>query len=103
MVEEGKKYAVRTKQNTVFIWDYKEQENVRLDPDKIPAISSLNDPEIIDNPESVMFPENPDDIKFSNEEKKDDAQERISLRSRDDQSKQIQEEKEDDDDDEQSI
>ncbi len=104
MVEKEKKYVILTKQKTAFIWDYKEQENVRLDPDKIPAISSLNDPEIIDNTESVMFPENPDDIKFSNDEKEDDIQEKISLRSRDEQSKLIQEEKkDDDDDDEQSI
>ena len=103
---DGKKYAVMTSSKTAFIWDYKQQEKVRLDQDKIPAISSINDPEIIDNPESVMFPENPNDIKFSKEQVEDkDVQEKISLRSRDAKSKQINEQsqKDDDDDDEQSI
>jgi len=105
MVERGKKYAVLTKQNTIFIWDYKQQENVRLDPDKIPAISSLNDPDIIDNPESVMFPENPNDIKFAVEKEEEDLQERISLRSRNEQINERRASKNDDDDedDEQSI
>lgn len=85
MVEREKKYAVLTKQNTIFIWDYKQQENVRLDPDKIPAISSLNDPDIIGNPESVMFPENPNDIKFAVEKEEQDLQERVSLRSKNEQ------------------
>lgn len=105
MVEREKKYAVLTKQNTIFIWDYKQQENVRLDPDKIPAISSLNDPDIIGNPESVVFPDNPNDIKFAVEKEEQDLQERISLRSKNEQM--INERRalknDDDEDDEQSI
>ena len=105
MVE--KKYAILTREKTAFIWDYKEQETVRLDPDKIPAISVLNDPNIIDNAESVMFPANPDDLKITSEKEEDDVQEKISLRSRNEQSRQINEQRtssdDDDDDDEQSI
>ncbi len=76
MVKE-KKYAVLTKTGNIFVWDYKKQETVPLDLDKIPAISSMNNPEIIDNSDSVVFPENLDDLIVNEQE--DDKEEKISL------------------------
>jgi len=99
MVDQTK-YAVLTPDGTAFVWDYEQKEMVHLDKDKIPAISSMNDPALINNPESVMFPENLDNINSSSEEAQQDTDEKISLGS-----KTTQEEtgKTDDDDDEQSI
>jgi len=96
---DDKKYAVLTTDGSVFVWDYKEQKILPLEKDKIPAISAINDPEIIQNSESVMFPKNLDDIGGIKEEGQTD--EKISLGS-----KSNQEEKSsyvDDDNDEQSI
>lgn len=102
-----KKVAVLTTGGQAFVWDYKEQQKMLLEKDKIPAISSLNDPAIIMNSESVMFPENPDDIKINpNLDEEEDNDEKISLRSKADRAKQMQEDKKydnSDEDDEQSI
>jgi len=96
MVKETK-YAVLTTTGTAFVWDYKQQEMVQLQKDMIPAISAMNDPELIGNPESVVFPENLDSI--NSETENQDTEEKISLGS-----KTVEEEKAtDDDDDEQSI
>ncbi len=92
------KYAVLATDGTAFVWDYKEQEMVQLEKDKIPAISSMNDPNIIKNSESVMFPDNLDSISHSVEDEKD---EKISLGEKPThEQKSIEDE---DDDDEQSI
>lgn len=96
---DDKKYAVLTTDGSAFVWDYKEQKTLPLEKDKIPAISAINDPEIIQNSESVMFPKNLDHIGHIKEEEQTD--EKISLGS-----KSSQEEKSsyvDDDNDEQSI
>ncbi|MCP6727202.1 MAG: hypothetical protein KJI69_04200 [Patescibacteria group bacterium] len=96
MVKETK-YAVLTTDGSAFVWDYKEKEMVQLQKDRIPAISAMNDPELIQNSDSVVFPENLDDI--NPETEKQETDEKISLGS-----KTIEEEKvTDDDDDEQSI
>ncbi len=92
------KYAVLATDGTAFVWDYKKQEMIQIDKDKIPAISSMNDPNLINNPESVMFPDDLDSISHSVEEEKDG---KISLGE-----KPIHEQKnyeQEDDDDEQSI
>ena len=96
MVRETK-YAVLATDGTAFVWDYKKQEMIQIDKDKIPAISSMNDPNLINNPESVMFPDDLDSINRSVDEK----DEKISLGE-----KPIHEQKnyeQEDDDDEQSI
>lgn len=96
MVRETK-YAVLTTDGSAFVWDYKEQEMVQLQKDRIPAISAMNDPELIHNSDSVVFPENLEDM--NPETEKQDTDEKISLGS-----KTVEEEKTtDDDDDEQSI
>lgn len=99
MVEKTK-YAVLTSPNTAFVWDYPSQKNVRLDQDKIPAISALNDPDIIDNMESVVFPENLENLSISQEVEEEDSEEKISLRTK---KEQLQREQKVDEDDEQSI
>jgi len=97
MVRETK-YAVLANNGSVFVWDYKEQEMIQIDKDKIPAISSMNDPNLINNPESVMFPDDLDSINRSVEEEKDA---KISLGGKTvDEQKNYEQE---DDDDEQSI
>ncbi len=96
---DDKKYAVLTTDGSAFVWDYKEQKVLPLEKDKIPAISAINDPQIIENSQSVMFPKNLDDIGHVKEDEQTD--EKISLGS-----KSSQEEKSsyaDDDNDEQSI
>jgi len=79
MVKETK-YAVLTTDGSAFVWDYKEQEMVQLQKDMIPAISAMNDPDIIQNSESVMFPENLDSM--NPETEKQDTDEKISLGSK---------------------
>jgi len=96
---EKTKYAVLTSPKTAFVWDYPSQDNVRLDQDKIPAISALNDPEIIDNAESVVFPENLEDISITPKAEQE-TEEKVSLRTK---KEQLEREQKEDDDDEQSI
>ncbi len=98
MVRETK-YAVLANNGSIFVWDYKEQEMVQLDKDKIPAISAMNDPNLIQNSESVMFPDNLDSISHSVEEENDG---KISLGEKPRQEQKNYEEQTDDDD-EQSI
>ena len=97
MVEDTK-YAVLTNDGeSAFVWDYKEKEKVLLEKDKIPAISAMNDPELIQNSESVVFPENLDGI---SQTEKQETDEKISLGVKTDDEEKSQE---DETDDEQSI
>ncbi len=96
MVKETK-YAVITNDGSAFVWDYKEKEMVQLQKDMIPAISAMNNPELIQNSDSVVFPENLDDMNQQTE--KEETDEKISLGSKTTE----QEKPTDDDDDEQSI
>lgn len=103
---KGKKIAVLSTDGRAFVWDYPTASNVKLDQKLIPAISSLNDPSIIKNPEAVGFPENPADLKIiQKDEEDDDKDEKVSLTSKSDRIKQLQEDRkyDNDDDDEQSI
>lgn len=102
---DGKKIAVLTTDGRAFVWDYPSQSNLMIDQKLIPAISAINDPSIIDNPEAVKFPENPDQL-MQQEIGDDDDEEKISLRSKSERLKQLQEDKKydrDEDNDEQSI
>ena len=101
---DGKKIAVLTTDGRGFVWDYPSQTNLMIDQKLIPAISAINDQSIIDNPEAVKFPDNPDQL--MKQEIGDDDDETISLRSKSERQKQLQEDRKydrDEDNDEQSI
>ncbi len=96
------------KDNPKLIWNYQSQENMPIDSDKIPAISLVNDPKIIDNRQSIVFPDRLDAFTPINTVKnvKEDLEKITFIRGRKEESQQTQEfniADDDDDDSEQSI
>ncbi len=97
------------KDNPKLIWNYQSQENMPIDSDKIPAISLVNDPKIINNRQSIVFPERLDAFTPIHTVKnvKEDLEKITFIRGRKEESQQTQEfnfsDDDDDDDGEQSI
>ena len=97
------------KDNPKLIWNYQSQENMPIDSDKIPAISLVNDPKIINNRGSIVFPERLDAFTPIHTVKnvKEDLEKITFIRGRKEESQKTQEfnfsEDDDDDDSEQSI
>lgn len=76
------KYIITIKGQPRFIWDYKEEKNLKLDQKLIPAISISNPKDSILNKDAVVFPsrvDKNDDIKIDLE---DDILDEIKFTSR---------------------
>ncbi len=97
------------KDNSKLIWNYESQENMPIDSDKIPAISLVNDPKIIENRQSIVFPDRLDAFSPINTVKnvKEDLEKITFIRGRKEESQQTQEfnfsDDDNDDGSEQSI
>lgn len=97
------------KDNPELIWNYESQENMPIDSDKIPAISLVNDPKIIENRQSIVFPDRLDAFSPINTVKnvKEDLEKITFIRGRKEESQQTQEfnfsDDDNDDGSEQSI
>lgn len=96
------------KDNPKFIWNYQSQNLEEIDGNKIPAISLVNDPKIINNRQSIVFPDRLDAFTPINTVKnvKEDLEKITFIRGRKEESQKTQEfnfADDDDDDSEQSI
>jgi len=97
------------KDDPKFVWNYQSQNLEKIDVEKIPAISLVNDPKIINNRQSIVFPDRLDAFTPIHTVKniKEDLEKITFIRGRKEESQQTQEfnfsDDDDDDDSEQSI
>lgn len=110
VVEEKRKIVIHPIKDGIpdVLYGYPKQEFIKIDQDKIPAISYANNPQEIINKESIMFPENIEDVKNAIKKQPSFAEEEEKItfiRGRKDESEQLHEnfDIEQEDDDEQSI
>jgi len=96
-----------TLKDAKFVWNYQKQDYQLIDVKKIPAISLSNDPKIIQNKQSVVFPQSLDDMTPINTVRsvKEDLEKISFIRGRKEESEITQEINltDDDEDEEQSI
>lgn len=104
LVEPDKKIIVTTKEGTAFIWDYKEQKNIEINQELIPAISISNDPNNIDNKKAIAFPKDWGKVGDIQDSKQSTEEAKLKNLGRKDEADEYQEfNYQSNDDDEQSI